>query len=219
MEIIGVETYIVKQQLDKPFYFSQWEYDSRQVCLVKIIAEDGTYGWGEGYGPANIVKAGIKFLAPLVVGENSLHVETIWQKMHLRSFDFARRGVLVASLSAIDIALWDLRGKLLGKPVSILLGGMRRNRVKVYATGLYFARDMNFPDDLVAEANMYVEHGFKAIKMKIGLGLDEDLVNVKAVRESLGPDIQLMVDANHAYSRSEARTLARGMEPFNITFF
>jgi D-galactarolactone cycloisomerase len=219
MEIKGIETYIVKQQLDTPFYFSQWEYDSRQVCLVKIIAGDGTYGWGEGYGPARVVEAGIEFLSPLVVGEDPLQVETIWQKMYRRSLDFARRGVLVASLSAIDIALWDLRGKLLDQPVSILLGGRRRERVKVYATGLYFTKGMSFPDDLVNEANLYVAQGFEAIKMKIGLGLKEDLVAVKAVREAIGPDIQLMVDSNHAYSRSEARALAREFEPFNIAFF
>ncbi len=152
MLIESVETYIVEQQLEKPFYFSQWEYASRRVCLVKVIAKDGSYGWGEGYGPAGVVSAGIDFLAPLVIGEDPLHVETIWQKMYRRSFDYARSGVLVASLSALDIALWDLRGKLIGQPVSTLLGGRRRDKVKVYATGLYFTKDMNFPDDLAVEA-------------------------------------------------------------------
>jgi len=219
MLIERVETYIVEQQLEKPFYFSQWEYASRSVCLVKIVTKDGTYGWGEGYGPAGVVAAGIDFLAPLVIGEDPLHVETIWQKMHGRSFDFARSGVLVASLSAIDIALWDLRGKLIEQPVSILLGGRRRDKVKVYATGMYFTRDMNHPYDLATEAKMYVGQGFQAIKMKIGLGLKEDLQAVEAVRGAIGPNIELMVDSNHAYSRSEARALARLIEPLDITFF
>jgi len=219
MLIERVETYIVEQQLENPFYFSQWEYDSRQVCLVKVIAKGGTYGWGEGYGPAGIVSAGIDFLAPLVIGQDPLHVETLWQKMYRRSFDYARGGVLLASLSALDIALWDLRGKIIGQPVSILLGGRRRDKVKVYATGLYFTKDMNFPADLAAEANMYVGQGFKAIKMKVGLGLKEDYQAIKAVREAIGPDIELMVDSNHAYSRGEARALACKIEPLGITFF
>jgi len=218
MVIKEITTYIVAQKLAKPFYFSQWEYDKRQICLVKITTEDGTYGWGEGYGPAPVVKAGIEFFAPLVMGENPLQVETIWQKMQRRSFDYARSGVLLAALSAIDVALWDLRGKLLGQPVSVLLGGRRRNHVKVYATGLYFSKDMNFPDDLAVEAKMYVDQGYQAIKMKVGLSLKQDLLAIRAVREAIGPDIQLMIDSNHAYSRSEARALAQACTQFDIAF-
>ena len=129
MKIERIETYVAEQKLDTPFYFSQFEFQTRQICLVKVIAADGTYGWGEGYGPATVVKAGIEFLAPLALGEDPLHVETVWNKMHLRSLDYARRGVLVAALSAIDVAIWDLRGKLLGQPVSVLLGGRRRENV------------------------------------------------------------------------------------------
>ena len=81
----------------------------------RSIAADGSYGWGEGYGPATVVKAGVEFLAPLVVGEDPLQVEAIWNRMHFAlALDYARRGVLVAAISAIDIALWDLRGKTAG---------------------------------------------------------------------------------------------------------
>ena len=118
MKIARIEAIVVEQQLDRPFYFSQFEFQARQVCLVKAVADDGTYGWGEGYGPAWVVKAGVEFLASPAVGEDPLQVEAIWSKLHLRALDYARRGVLVAAISAIDIALWDLRGKLLGQPVS-----------------------------------------------------------------------------------------------------
>jgi D-galactarolactone cycloisomerase len=219
MKITHIETYIVEQKLEKPFFFSQWEYDKRQVCLVKVTAADGTYGWGEGYGPAGVVAAGIQFFAPLVVGLDPLHVETIWQKMYLRSIDYARRGVLLASLSAIDIALWDLRGKILGQPVSVLLGGQRRRQVQVYATGLYFSHSDSLEKDLADEAGRYAEQGFKAVKMKVGLGIQQDLSHIRAVRAALGPHIQLMVDSNHAYSRREALVLARKMEPYDISFF
>ena len=79
MSIVKIETFIVEQKLRQPFYFSQWKYDTRQVCLVKITDQDGRYGWGEGYGPAGVVEAGIRFFEPLVLGQNPLHIETIWQ--------------------------------------------------------------------------------------------------------------------------------------------
>lgn len=219
MNIAKIETFIVKQDLEQPFYFSQWEYASRQVCLVKITAEDGTYGWGEGYGPAKIVQAAIEFFVPLVVGQDPLNVETIWHTMYRRSFDYARRGVFLAGLSAIDVALWDLRGKILGQPVSILMGGRRREKVKVYATGMYFADGINLEKALAEEALTYARQGYKAIKMKVGLGVKEDLKHIRAVRKAIGPDIELMVDSNHAYSRSEALSLVRKIEELDITFF
>ncbi len=219
MKISRIEAYVVEQRLDRPFYFSQFEFQTRQICLVKIVAEDGTYGWGEGYGPATVVKAGIEFLAPLVSGEDPLQVEAIWSKMHLRSLDYARRGVLVAAISAIDIALWDLRGKLLGQPVSVLLGGRRREQVRVYATGLYFTETDDQLGALVEEAQRYAAQGFSAIKMKVGLGVETDLRHARAVRQAIGADIELMVDANHAYSLSEALSFARQIEPLGISFF
>ena len=128
----------VEQKLDRPFSFSQWRYDRRATCLVRVTAEDGAYGWGEGYGPATVVAEGVRLLAPSLVGGNPLNQAALWQTMHARTLDYARSGVLSASLSAIDVALWDLKGKLLGQPVSVLLGGPRRERVQAYATGMYF---------------------------------------------------------------------------------
>lgn len=219
MKIQRVETYVVEQELETPFYFSQFEYRSRQICMVKVVAEDGSYGWGEGYGPATVVKAGVEFLSPLVLGEDPLQVEAVWQKMHLRALDYARRGVLVAAISAIDIALWDLRGKLLGQPVSVLLGGRRRERVKVYATGMYFVHSDDLIGKLVDEARLYAAQGFRALKMKVGLGVATDVKHVRAVRQAIGEDMQLMVDANHAYSLSEALSFARQIEELDIGFF
>ena len=219
MKIELIESYVVEQELETPFYFSQFEFRSRQICMVKVVAEDGSYGWGEGYGPATVVKAGVEFLSPLVVGEDPLQVEAVWHKMHLRALDYARRGVLVAAISAIDIALWDLRGKLLGQPVSVLLGGRRREKVKVYATGMYFVHTDDLIGKLVEEAQLYASQGFRALKMKVGLGVATDVKHVRAVRAAIGADMQLMVDANHAYSLSEALSFARQIEELDISFF
>ncbi len=217
--IARIETFVVTQRLQKPFSYSQWEYDRRTVCLVRVTADDGTYGWGEGYGPAAVIKSGIEFLAPLVMGGDPLAIGALWQAMHVRATDFARRGVLLASLSAIDIALWDLKGKLLRTPVHVLLGGQRRARVQVYATGLYFDREPNLRERLAREAVGYVGQGFRAVKMKVGLGIEEDAGNVEAVRRAIGPHVRLMVDSNHAYLLHEALALTQRIEPFDISWF
>ena len=219
MVIKKIEPFIVTHQLSRNFFFSQWTYDTRSICLVRITTDDGIHGWGEGYGPSSLVKAGIEYFKPVVLGENALQEEKIWQKMYLHSLDFARRGVLLAALSAIDIALWDIKGKALKQPVSVLLGGRKREQVKPYATGLYFSNEEKLSDKLAEEAVSYKELGFEAIKMKVGLGLKKDIKNVEAVREAIGSDIELMVDANHAYSYREAFQLALSMEKYDISWF
>lgn len=219
MKIIKIEPFVLSDKLEHSFYFSQWEYSERLICIVKITTDEGVIGWGEGYGPANVLKTGIEFFEPLIIGQDPLHVENLWMKMYLRSLDYARRGIFLSSLSAIDIALWDLKGKILGQSVSVLLGGRKRERIRPYATGLYFSKGGGLAKRLAKEALSYKEEGFQDIKMKVGLGIKEDIVNIKAVRESIGYELNLMVDSNHAFSYLEALKLSREMEVFNIGWF
>ena len=219
MVIEKIETFVLKDKLSQSFFFSQWEYSERRICVVKVTASDGQYGWGEGYGPASVVEAGIKLLEPALIGLSPLENEVVWNRMYRKTLDFARRGVLMASVSAIDIALWDLKGKILGLPVSTLLGGAHRNKIKPYATGLYFPNYKNPHEGLVEEAKMYVKKGFSALKMKVGLGIKQDAELVKNIREAIGPDISLMVDSNHAYTLREASELARKIEKYDIGWF
>lgn len=219
MTIEKIEAFIVKDKLSKSFFFSQWEYAERCICLVKVTASNGQFGWGEAYGPATMVEAGIKLLEPIVLGENPLENEVIWNKMYRKTLDFARRGVLMAAVSAIDIAVWDLKGKILGLPVSTLLGGAHRKKIRPYATGLYFISHDDFAEGFIDEAKSYVDQGFKAIKMKVGLGIKEDIKNIKLVREAIGPDIQLMIDSNHAYTFKDALELCRKIEKYDIGWF
>ncbi|MDW5288064.1 mandelate racemase/muconate lactonizing enzyme family protein [Formosa sp. PL04] len=219
MVIEKIETFILKDKLAQSFFFSQWEYSERCICLVKITASNGQYGWGEGYGPAKVLEAGIKLLEPFVIGEDPLLNEVVWNKMYRKTLDFARRGVLVASLSAIDIAIWDLKGKILNLPISTLLGGAHRTKIMPYATGMYFTDYDNPTRDFEKEAKSYIDQGFKAIKMKVGLGIKADVENVEKMRNIIGPDIKLMVDSNHAYTLREATELARKIEKYDIGWF
>ncbi|MFR9582284.1 MAG: mandelate racemase/muconate lactonizing enzyme family protein, partial [Rikenellaceae bacterium] len=87
MKIKNIETFLLSDTLDERFYFSQFDYASRLICVVKITTESGLVGWGEGYGPANIIKAGIDFLTPIVIGKSPLDSDVIWGDMFRRSID------------------------------------------------------------------------------------------------------------------------------------
>lgn len=219
MKILSIETFVLSDKLQNSFFFSQWAYSERRICVVKITTDTGIVGWGEGYGPADVLEAGIKLLTPLLIGKNPIAQETLWFEMYRKTLDYARRGILAASISAIDVALWDVKGKALDLPVSMLLGGQHRSRVVPYATGLYFSESAQLAEDFANEAKAYVLQGFKAIKMKVGLSIKEDVELVKAVRKAIGNDIKLGVDANHAYSLREAKELSRLIEPLDICWF
>lgn len=219
MKIKSIQSYVLTDKLAESFSFSQWEYSERKICIVKITSDSGHVGWGEGYGPADVLKAGITHLAKYVIGQHPLETETIWGIMYRRTLDYARSGVLVASMSAIDVALWDLKGKILGLPVHLLLGGKKRDSIIPYATGMYFSQQANLCTALCDEARSYVDMGFRAMKMKVGLDIQSDIEHVKQVRAAIGDNINLMVDANHAYNLREAIQLAKAIEPYNIYWF
>jgi len=219
MKIKSIESFILSDKLKQSFYFSQWEYSERRICIVRVTSDSGHVGWGEGYGPAGIIRAGIEHLTPYILGMNPLETESIWSIMYRRTLDFARSGVLVSAMSAIDVALWDLKGKILEQPVHLLLGGKKRNAIVPYATGMYFTKEQNLSETLATEAKQYAEMGYRAMKMKVGLGIEEDIKHVKAIRKAIGPKIHLMIDANHAYNLREAIQLAQAVEPYNIYWF
>ncbi len=219
MKIKSIQSFIISDTMEETFYFSQWEYSKREICIVKITSDTGQVGWREGYGPAAIVKAGIDFLTPFVLDQNPMETETVWSIMYRRTADFARRGILVSSISAIDVALWDLKGKILDAPVHQLLGGKKRDFITAYATGMYFTDSEDLTMKMSKEAEQYVEWGYQAMKMKVGLGVRQDIEHVRAVRNAIGPNIKLMIDANHAYNFREAFELARALEPYSISWF
>ena len=219
MKISKIIPYVLNEDLEKEFFFSQWEYSNRKICIVKIICDDGMVGWGEAYGPATVVKESINYIKQNIIGMNPLESDVIWSTLFRRVHDYGRSGVFVSAISAIDIALWDIKGKYYKLPVSTILGGSYREKIRPYATGLYFSDSKTLTDDLCNEALEYVNEGFKSIKMKVGLNLKDDIANVKAVRNAIGPDIELMIDSNHAYSYDEALKLSKKLEDQDIKWF
>lgn len=206
---------------DRPQWNPRTRWTEKRVVIAFVELEDGTRGVGEAYcdgGAAQSVIAIIeRDLAPLLAGQSPLATRSLWRAMVDSAIVSAKGGASFAAASALDIACWDAAGKQLGLPLHRLLGGSR-DRVFAYASaGLYGAGKS--PDDLAAEMAGYVSQGFRAVKIKVGgAPLAVDCQRVRAVREAIGPDVQLMVDALYAYSPSEALRFARAVEGEDIRF-
>jgi D-galactarolactone cycloisomerase len=219
MIITAIRTHILEAALSQPFAYSRAWYDTRTAMVVEIETDDGLIGWGECYGPARITAAVVQSVAPWLIGQDPLRTEYLWQMIYARLRDHGQKGVVIEGLSGIDIALWDIKGKHFGVPVHRLLGGPLRNEVQAYATGLYRRKSGDPPKYLAEEAAGYVADGFKAVKLKVGFGVEEDATVTRAVREAIGPGIALMVDANHAYDAVAAIRLGRMIEALDIGWF
>ncbi|MBI9094036.1 MAG: mandelate racemase/muconate lactonizing enzyme family protein [Sphaerochaeta sp.] len=218
MKITDIKTYIVSQKLgEKSFCYSQAWYNTRTIMILEIITDDGLSGWGEAFGNAFINQAVVEHAyKSQLIGQNVFDTEKIWDQLYNSLRDNGQKGSSIEALSAVDIALWDLKGKYTHLPVYTLMGGARRKQIIPYATGLYHTSLNQDPNALVAEAVSYVQSGFRALKMKIGFGVENDIKMVSAVREAIGPEIDLMVDPNHAYNACSAIKMAKGIEPYNI---
>lgn len=219
MMITEVRTHVLEAALSQPFAYSRAWYDTRTAMVVEIETDEGLIGWGECYGPARITAAVVQSVAPWLIGQDPLRTEFLWQMIYARLRDHGQKGAVIQGLSGIDIALWDIKGKHFGVPVHRLLGGPLRDEVQAYATGLYRRKSGDPLRYLAEEAAGYVADGFKAVKLKVGFGVEEDAAVTRAVREAIGPDIALMVDANHAYDAVAAIRLGRMIEADNIGWF
>jgi D-galactarolactone cycloisomerase len=220
--IESVETFVVRQTLEPSdhFEYSQSAYRDRTILLCRVTADDGTVGWGEAFGPAVVHKATIDTVyTPIVVGRSVFEIDVIWEALYNSLRDHGQKGLAIEAISAIDIALWDLLGHLFGLRAPALMGGAARERVLAYATGFYRRPNDRSLDWLAREAEATAARGYRALKIKIGFGFEYDLAAVETVREAVGNDVEIMVDANHAYNASTAIRLGRHLERLRIAWF
>ncbi|MEQ1517598.1 MAG: mandelate racemase/muconate lactonizing enzyme family protein [Usitatibacteraceae bacterium] len=222
MKIIDVITHQLLVNVDEPFTSSRgWYYKTKGALVVEIVTDEGIIGWGDCYGPAAVNRAIVdNVLKPSVIGRDPFDVEVIWEELYNKVKDYGLTGMTISAISGVDIALWDIIGKAVNKPIHKLIGGAFRTKLQAYATGLYF-KDMNkLNEEAMEEARGYVEQGFKAVKMKIGLGnLKKDIDRVAAVRDVIGKDVQLMVDANHCFTVPQAIAIGRELEKLDVYWF
>jgi D-arabinonate dehydratase len=241
MRIRDVRTIPVEYRLPQPVFDANYIMATKPALLVEVETDGGLIGLGEAAhfgGPLESTKTVIEGeLCAHIVGEDPREIERLWVQMHQRAYKHARGGLLLAAMSGIDIALWDIRGKMAGLPLWRLLGGYRR-RVPAYATGGFYAEGKGIRE-LCDEMTAYCRHGFRAVKMKVGrnsqiegsplramahrevceVSLAEDLARVRAVRETIGPEIRLMVDVNGAWDVPTAVKMGRAMEPWDIYWY
>jgi len=219
MKIAAVHTHLLDHKLDHAFESASMRFDRRQHCLVEIVCDDGTIGWGEALGPAAPNAAVVKAYAPHLVGRDPRDIEVIWLELYNLLRDQGQRGLTLTALSGIDIALWDIKGKHYGTSISRLLGGRFREDVKAYATGSFRKDGVDPVVDVAAETTAYVAEGFHAVKIKIGFDVEEDIAVIRAVREAIGPDTGLMIDANHGYDVLEASAVGKAVADLGIGWF
>ena len=225
MKISSIKSHVLRYELDKELGYSQQYYKHRTAHLVEIETDEGITGWGECFGPGNIALANKyiveKVIQPLIIGEDPINKEYIWHKVYNLLRDSGQKGMPIQALSGIDIALWDILAKKAKLPLYQLLGGKTNNKIPVYGYGMMLQKKPveELCELFKKEANQIKEKKFKAMKMKVGLGPKEDLMLVSAVREAIGNNFKLMVDANHAYNRNDALYVGKGLDEMEIYWF
>ena len=225
MKITSIKSHVLRYELDKELGYSQQYYKHRTAHLVEVETDEGITGWGECFGPGNIALANKyiveKVIQPLIKGDDPLNKEYIWHKVYNLLRDSGQKGMPIQALSGIDIALWDILAKKSNLPLYQLLGGKTNDKIPVYGYGMMLQKKT--VDELCElfknEANQIKEKNFKAMKMKIGMGPKEDLKLVSAVRDTIGSEFKLMVDANHAYNKNDALYVGKGLDEMNIYWF
>ncbi|WP_319783257.1 L-rhamnonate dehydratase [Oceanisphaera sp. IT1-181] len=186
--------------------------------VVEVETDEGLVGIGNVALAPRIAKAIIdQYLTPLVLGHDPFDYEYLWQRMYRSTHAWGRKGVAMAAISAIDIALWDLMGKATGRPVFKLLGGRTKEKIPCYASKLY-RTDLN---EMQAEAQRYLDQGFTSMKMRFGYGpndgpegMRKNLDSVAAVREVIGPDVDLMLECYMGWNLEYAKRMLPKLEKF-----
>ena len=172
---------------------------TRSTTLVQVETDEGISGIGSCSGNGELIEVIVgRVLKPLLVGMDPMEIDEIWDRAYVRGGhkEFGTRGIGVVALSGIDVALWDILGKVRGVPLYQLLGGKCRDKVPVYATALYPEE----PSKVAKRARGFADQGFHGVKIKVGFDLDKDIRIVRAVREELGTEFVIMTDANQGYS-------------------
>jgi L-alanine-DL-glutamate epimerase-like enolase superfamily enzyme len=235
VKIAAIRTTALSCPVDPPYASAAGVQSRRGALLVEIETDSGIVGIGEaGLGGGATATVIEKDLAAMLVGQDPLLIEALWQRMFARTRQYGRRGIVMQAISGVDIALWDIAGKAAKLPVYRLLGGFR-DRVEAYASGGFYQEGKS-ADALAGEAEGYRARGFRGMKMKIGrnpatqthlrelignrgfceVEPEEDLARVAAVRKALGPRAKLMVDVNCAWSPAMAIEMGRAMEPYRL---
>jgi len=221
MKITKLQTQLVNLPLEKPIKTAIHDMRSVGCVLVTIYSDQGIVG--EGYCFAlNAVRLKafddiVKSFAPLIEGQDAEFIESIWENIYQSLNPMGQKGMTIGALAAVDTALWDLHGKALNKPLHRIFGACRGS-VKTYASsGLWLSQSI---DELCSEAKSFIDQGFHSMKIRLGKPTwQEDIERVKALREAVGNNIELLSDANQSLTTKQAIKLGRELEAYDIGWF
>ncbi|MDR8390630.1 hypothetical protein NC796_05745 [Aliifodinibius sp. S!AR15-10] len=202
-----------QEDAQAPFRFFSW-------LVVRITTNDGVVGLGNAGLSPDITKQVVdNKLTPLLEGENPLNTDYLFEKMYRSTIAYGRKGSVLAAISAIDIALWDIKGKVTGQPVFMLMGGRTKDQIPAYYSRLY-TRDL---EKLEKEAYTYKKQGFKGMKLRCGYpmrdglkGLRKNVEMVRVVRETVGDDVDIMLEAYMGFKLTYAKRFLKELEPYNL---
>jgi len=228
-KIIKVETFPLEVPLNSletppeslPYYqeLKALVFGSYKSVIVKITLDNGLVGYGECMSrlspnaTADIVNDVLK---PVIIDTDPFDSEVLWEEMYATMRQRGHsKGYMIEAISGVDIALWDLKGKLVKKPIYKLLGGMFRNKVQVYASSIRFKK----PKDVVEEVKNVMKEGFNQVKLKIGRGISQDIEAIQLIRKEIGNEVVLMVDANSGYSVNDSIKIGRMLEKYEVAWF
>lgn len=213
IRITEVRIHLLDAPLVERFGWSLNWTGRRTATLVEVRTDAGLTGWGDGFFGGDALLAHPE----RVIGRSPFEAEAIYDSLRPVPAKQARPEAPVCG--GLDTALWDLQGQALGLPVSALFGRVWRSRVEPYCTALYRKDWPDLARGLADEAVAFKERGFRTVKMKVGFGPAVDVRIVAAVREAIGHDTGLAVDANCAYDAATAVSLGRQLEPFNLLWW
>jgi len=221
MKVTRVTTKPVRIDLPKPLGSAVGEIRSFGCLLIFVETDGGITGENLVFSLNDqhlpLFNEMVRLLAPLAIGMDPTFTEEFWSKAWRKINFIGHKGVPIVGLSAIDGALWDLRGKAAGLPISRLLGACR-TEVPAYASGGLWLSDSI--DELQRQARGFIDQGFRGVKMRLGSPtMDEDIARVRAVREAIGPQVAFMVDANQGMTVNDAIRFGRRIEEFNLAWF
>ena len=218
-KIISVEACTVAVPLEHATAFSTRSVTTRYYSLVRVRDENGVEGIGFCYagnaGGEVVSQAVRQLVAPIVIGNDSFRVRGIWDDVYASTLLHGRAGAVTRAQSAVDIAIWDLNARSVGLPLWKYLGASATETVPAYASGGYYLAGKT-ADDLADEAAGYVALGFDAVKIKVGaVPPRDDALRLAAVREAVGPNVKVMLDANNAWRDvPTALNAIRLLEPY-----
>ena len=206
MKITDIKTFLM--MAGSPALKQSTSWSKRNWCFVKVYTDEGISGLGEGSGWPRVVETAINDLKPIVIGEDPMNIERIWQKMLVSTMGAGMTGTPGSgSMNAIDMALWDIKGKALNTPVWNLLGGKVRDRIRAYGHAKTPERALELK-----------ERGLTAVKTG---GVHRTVEKVDAIRKAVGDEMDIMVDAHGPpwFTTKDAIVIGKALEPYKLLFY